>query len=105
MHKIFFIDYKLFLIIREGEVDGREYHFRQREDFEKMIENDEFIEHACYNNNFYGTELAEVERAASAGKICILEIEMIGSKNVYQKHPDWNFVFIMPPNFDAIRER
>ena len=70
-----------------------------------MIENNEFIEFAQYNNNYYGTELEEVRRAEIDGKICILEIEMVGSKNVYDKHPEWNFMFIMPPNFEAIRER
>ena len=61
---------------REGEVDGREYFFKTREEFEKMIAKDELIEYAMYVNNYYGTPKAYVEEQLNAGRDVILEIEI-----------------------------
>ena len=64
---------------REGETDGREYFFKTREEFEKMIAKEELIEYAEYVNNYYGTPRAYVEEQLTAGKDVILEIEIQGA--------------------------
>ena len=73
---------------REGEVDGREYFFKTREEFEKMIAKDELIEYAMYVNNYYGTPKAYVQEQLQAGKDVILEIEIQGALKVKEKFPE-----------------
>ena len=72
---------------REGETDGREYFFKTREEFEKMIAKEELIEYAEYVNNYYGTPRAYVEEQLTAGKDVILEIEIQGALKVRKKFP------------------
>ena len=75
---------------REGEVDGREYFFKSREDFENMIAKEELIEYAKYVDNYYGTPRQYVEEQLSNGKDVILEIEIQGALKVKEKFPDKN---------------
>lgn len=90
---------------REGEVDGREYFFKETEEFEKMIAQDELIEYARYVDNYYGTPRAYVEEQRMAGKDVILEIEIQGALKVKEKFPDTLLIFITPPSAEELRNR
>lgn len=90
---------------REGEADGKEYFFKTREEFEKMIAKDELIEYAKYVNNYYGTPKAYVQEQLSAGKDVILEIEIQGALKVKEKYPDTLLLFVTPPTAEELKHR
>ena len=90
---------------REGEVDGREYVFKTREQLEQMIERDELIEHACYVGNYYGTPKSYVMEQLEAGKNVILEIEIQGALKVKEKFPDTLLLFVTPPSAAELEHR
>ena len=90
---------------REGEVDGREYFFKTREEFEKMIAKDELIEYAKYVNNYYGTPKAYVEEQLANGKDVILEIEIQGALKVKEKFPETLLLFVTPPSAEILKNR
>lgn len=90
---------------REGEVDGREYFFKTKEEFEKMIEEGEFVEYACYVGNYYGTPKKYVEEQLAAGKDVILEIEIQGALKIKEKFPQALLLFIAPPSADVLKQR
>jgi guanylate kinase len=90
---------------REGEVDGREYFFKTKEEFEKMIEEGEFVEYACYVGNYYGTPKKYVEEQMAAGKDVILEIEIQGALAIKEKFPQALLLFIAPPSADVLKQR
>ena len=90
---------------RPGEVDGREYFFKTKEEFEQMIERDEFVEHACYVGNYYGTPKKYVQEQLAAGKDVILEIEIQGALNIKSQFPDALLLFIAPPSADVLKAR
>lgn len=90
---------------REGEQDGREYFFKETEEFEKMIAQDELIEYARYVDNYYGTPRSYVEEQLSAGKDVILEIEIQGALKVKEKFPETLLIFITPPTADELKNR
>ncbi len=90
---------------RVGEADGREYFFKTREEFEKMIAQEELIEYAKYVNNYYGTPQAYVEEQLASGKDVILEIEIQGALKVKEKFPETLLLFVTPPSADILRER
>lgn len=90
---------------REGEQNGREYFFKTREEFEKMIAQDELIEYAKYVNNYYGTPKIYVEEQLAKGKDVILEIEIQGALKVKEKFPDTLLLFITPPSVEELKRR
>ena len=90
---------------REGERDGREYFFRTKEEFEKMIAEDALIEHACYVGNYYGTPRAYVEEQMALGKDVILEIEIQGALQIKKRYPDALLLFVAPPDADTLKQR
>ena len=90
---------------REGEVDGREYFFRTKEEFEKLIEEDALIEYAQYVGNYYGTPRSYVEEQLSQGKNVILEIEIQGAMKVKEKIPEALLVFVTPPTVEELKKR
>ncbi len=90
---------------REGEADGREYFFKTREEFEKMIEKNELIEYALYVENYYGTPKAYVEEQLEAGKDVILEIEIQGALKIKELFPDTLLMFVTPPDAATLKER
>ncbi len=90
---------------REGEVNGVNYFFITRDDFEKMIENGELIEYAEYNGNYYGTPKFFVESMLSQGKNVILEIEVKGAMQVKKVMPDATFIFIAPESREILENR
>ncbi|HEY8445165.1 MAG TPA: guanylate kinase [Bacilli bacterium] len=91
---------------REGEVDGREYHFVSREEFEKRIKEGKFLEYAEFVNHYYGTPADKVEEQLAQGKEVVLEIEVQGALQVRKKmKDDAIFIFIAPPSISALYER
>jgi len=90
---------------REGEVDGREYFFKQTEEFEKMIQDGQFIEYANYVGNYYGTPKAYVDAQLAKGKDVILEIEIQGALKVKERFPDTLLLFVTPPAADELERR
>ncbi|EKH2260420.1 guanylate kinase [Staphylococcus pseudintermedius] len=91
--------------MREGEQDGVDYFFKTREEFEKLIEADEFIEYAEYVGNYYGTPVQYVKDTMNAGHDVFLEVEVEGAKQVRKKFPDALFIFLAPPSLDHLTER
>jgi guanylate kinase len=90
---------------REGEEDGRDYHFLSVQEFERRMEADDFLEFASYSGNRYGTLRSEVERCLSSGRSVVLEIEVQGAQQVRAARPDSVQIFIAPPDPEALRER
>lgn len=87
---------------RPGEQNGREYHFVSQEEFENSILNDEFIEFTRFANNYYGTSKRAVQEVQNSGKICILDVEMEGVKNLKKTDLSPRFVFIKPPSMEVL---
>lgn len=90
---------------RTGEVDGVSYNFVDRTEFERMIENNEFLEYAEYSGNYYGTSLKAIEEKQSAGMDVMLDIEVQGAANVREKCPGAVLVFIVPPTYEELERR
>lgn len=90
---------------REGEVDGVDYFFKSREEFEALIEQGGLLEHAEYVGNYYGTPLAYVEETLEAGRDVFLEIEVVGAAQVRKQVPDGLFIFLAPPSLSALEDR
>ncbi len=90
---------------REGEVDGKDYFFLSREDFEKKIEQNEFLEYSYHFGNYYGTPRKVVEEALKEGKDVILEIETNGGALIREQGENAIFVFVLPPNLKELRRR
>lgn len=90
---------------RPGEVDGKDYLFLTRQQFDDLVASDGFIEWAEYAGNCYGTPIAFVEDQLRAGKNVILEIEVQGAFQVKEKLPDATLIFIEPPSMDELKAR
>ncbi|MBL1226830.1 guanylate kinase [Enterococcus sp. BWR-S5] len=90
---------------REGEVEGVDYYFRTREEFEAMIEAGEMLEYAEYVGNYYGTPLSYVNQTLDEGKDVFLEIEVQGAQQVKEKVPDGVFIFLTPPDLSELKSR
>jgi guanylate kinase len=90
---------------REGEEPARDYHFLGPEEFAERAERNEFLEHAAYSGNRYGTLRAEVEERLERGRSVVLEIEVQGARQVRETLPEAVQIFIAPPTEDALRAR
>ncbi|KXH79930.1 guanylate kinase [Sporosarcina sp. HYO08] len=90
---------------REGEVDGSDYFFKTREEFEKLIAEEKLLEYAEYVGNYYGTPLDYVNETLDAGRDVFLEIEVVGAAQVRKKVPDGLFIFLAPPSLSDLEER
>ena len=90
---------------REGEVDGREYYFVTRKEFDDLVARDGFLEHAEYVGNYYGTPKEPVFRMLDEGLDVILEIEVKGFLQVKKACPDCVTIFIAPPSFEELQAR
>ena len=90
---------------REGELDGRDYHFLAPEEFDRHIEREDFLEFATYSGNRYGTLRSEVRRRLDAGHSVVLEIEVQGARQVRAAMRESIQVFIAPPDPAVLRER
>jgi len=90
---------------RPGEVDGKDYFFVTKQEFEEKIKQNGFIEYASYCNNYYGTPKAYVENELNAGRDVILEIEAQGAAQVKKIYPESFLVFIITPDVGSLVER
>jgi guanylate kinase len=83
---------------RPGEVEGRDYHFLSRSEFERGVARSEFLEHASYGGNLYGTLRSEIDRIFAAGRHAVLDIEVEGSRQLRRTLPEAVHVFVLPPS-------
>ncbi|MBL4952626.1 guanylate kinase [Neobacillus sp. OS1-32] len=90
---------------REGEVDGVDYFFKTREEFENLIKNDKLLEYAEFVGNYYGTPVDYVQQTLNQGKDVFLEIEVKGARQVREKFPEGLFIFLMPPSLSELKKR
>ncbi len=90
---------------REGEVDGVNYHFMDKAEFEALIKNDGMLEYAEYCGNYYGTPKEMVEKKCAEGQDVILEIELQGARQIKEKRPQAVSIFIMPPDMEELKRR
>lgn len=90
---------------RDGERDGVEYFFTDRERFEKKISEEGLIEYACYCGNYYGTPREYVEQKLEEGKDVILEIEIQGALKIKKRFPDSLLLFVTPPSARELERR
>jgi guanylate kinase len=90
---------------RPGERDGVDYHFMTPEQFEAHVAAGDFVEHARYSGNRYGTLRSDLERRLRAGEGVVLEIEVQGARQVRTAMPEAVAVFIAPPSREALRAR
>ncbi|MFO1445845.1 guanylate kinase [Bacillus sp. Bva_UNVM-123] len=90
---------------REGEVDGIDYFFKSREEFESLIEQGKLLEYAEFVGNYYGTPVDYVKETLEKGKDVFLEIEVQGARQVREKFPDGLFIFLVPPSLSELKNR
>ena len=91
--------------MRPGEVNGKDYYFVSKEEFEQEIANGGMLEYAQYVDNYYGTPLKYVNEKLDSGKDVFLEIEVKGAMQVREKCPDGLFIFLTPPDLMELRQR
>ncbi|MCW6660665.1 guanylate kinase [Aerococcaceae bacterium NML201209] len=91
--------------MRPGEVDGKDYYFVSREEFEHLIETNALLEHAEYVGNYYGTPIQKIEENLAAGNDVFLEIEVQGALKVRERMPEGVFIFLAPPNLKELESR
>ena len=90
---------------RAGEQDGVQYHFIDRPRFERMIEEDAFLEYADYVGDYYGTPAGPVEQALAEGRDVLLELELVGARQVKRRVPEAVMIFIAPPSLSELERR
>jgi guanylate kinase len=90
---------------RDGEIDGINYFFKTKEQFENMVENNQLLEWTKYCKNYYGTPKNAVDELLDEGKDVVLEIEVDGAMQVKNQRPDCILVFIMPPSIEVLIDR
>ena len=90
---------------REGEVEGRDYHFLDPTEFDRRVREGEFLEHATYSGNRYGTLRSELDERLAEGRSVVLEIEVEGARQVRDAKPDSVQVFVAPPDPADLRRR
>ncbi len=91
--------------IRPDEIDGVNYYFKTRDEFEAMLANDEFLEHASYATNYYGTPEAPVNEWMEDGYDVIVEVEVQGAFQIKHRRPDAILIFIAAPSFAELERR
>lgn len=90
---------------RKGEVDGEDYYFVSKEEFEENIKEGQMLEYAQYVDNYYGTPLKYVNQTLDSGRDVFLEIEVNGARQVREKMPDGVFLFLTPPDLMELKQR
>lgn len=92
---------------REREIDGKDYHFVSREQFQQMIDNDKYVEWALVFGNYYGTSYGEIESKVkeSQNTFLVLDIDVQGARNIKKKYPAALFIFIIPPTLEELEKR
>ena len=90
---------------RPGEQEGVDYYYRSQEEFQKLIAEDQVVEHNFYNGNYYGTLRAEVDKRLEAGKLVVLVIDVHGAANIRRMFPGATTVFLLPPSVEELERR
>ncbi|XP_043921824.1 guanylate kinase isoform X2 [Protopterus annectens] len=90
---------------RHGEEDGKDYHFTTKEEMQKGIDQGEFIEHAVFSGNMYGTSKAAVQTVLAENKICILDVDMQGVLSIKKTNLNPLYISIQPPSLDVLEKR
>lgn len=90
---------------RENEIDGINYFFLNKKEFEDKIKNNEFLEYAIFNNNYYGTPKKYCNKEIRNGKNILLEIETKGAKQIFKNNLDIISIFLLPPSFNELKKR
>jgi len=90
---------------RPDEIDGKDYYFVSRNDFEQLVANSELLEWAEFAGNYYGTPREAVEREISLGKCVLLEIELEGARKIHKIFPNALRIFIQPPSLKELEQR
>jgi len=90
---------------RENEIDGKDYYFITKEEFEKMIKEDKFLEYAKIYNEYYGTPKEPVFENLKNGKIVIMDIDFQGKRKVMEKLSDSVSIYILPPSIEELKRR
>jgi guanylate kinase len=91
--------------IRDGEIDGVDYYFMSVEEFQRRIDNGEFIEYVNYGHNYYGTLKSEITRLTELCRIIVLIIEVNGALRFKELFPEAQTIFIIPPSVEELRRR
>ena len=93
---------------RPGEVDGEHYHFKNRDEMQQAVEEEKFIEYANVHSNIYGTSFESVQAVRSAGKVCVLDIDIQGCKNLKTHASNtipFKYLFVKPPSLEVLEDR
>ncbi len=90
---------------RPGEVNGVNYFFVSKEEFEQNIKGDKFLEYACFAGNYYGTKKKYIQQKMDEGYNVLLEIDTQGALQVKEKMPEAILIFIAPPSFEELEHR
>jgi guanylate kinase len=90
---------------RKTEVDGIDYYFKTKEEFHRLIKNNELLEFTEKYNNYYGTLKSTVEQAESLGKIILFDVEYLGAMNLKSKLKNSITIFILPPSINELKNR
>ena len=90
---------------REGEVDGVDYFFIDQAEYDQLVAEDAFLEHATVHGNSYGTLKSQVQRIIDNGKHVVLDIDPQGAREVMRQQPDCVSIFILPPSYAELRKR
>lgn len=91
--------------MRAGERDGIDYHFLPRDDFQRRLAENQFLEWATYNGNMYGTPRWPMDQALARGQTFLVEIEVKGTRQLRERGIEGLYVFIAPPSIDELRRR
>ncbi|KAI8373445.1 guanylate kinase [Choanephora cucurbitarum] len=90
---------------RPGEIDGKDYHFVEKENMIKEVEEGKFIESATFSGNMYGTSIKAIEDVVAQGKVCMLDIDMQGVQSVKKTQLNPKYIFVQPPNVEILEQR
>ncbi|MCK4906513.1 MAG: guanylate kinase [Spirochaetes bacterium] len=90
---------------RTGEQDGVDYYFLNEKGFKDYLEKDQFAEWAIVHNNYYGTLKSEIKNKTREKKLCILDIDVQGAKSLRQNYPKANYIFVVPPSIEELKNR
>jgi guanylate kinase len=90
---------------RKGEIEGVDYFYKSKSEFDDLIKKDAFLEYACVYTNYYGTPRSFVDEKIAEGKDVLLEIDVQGALNVKRLYPDGVYLFLVPPSIKELEKR
>ncbi len=90
---------------RPGEIDGKDYYFLSKEEFEKRINRGDLVEHEEIYSNYYGTLKSEIERALENGRDIVFDVDVNGGLSIKARFPEAVIIFVKPPSLETLRRR